>query len=150
VEIEIVTNQPTISAGIEDDEPSKIEPVEYKTVNVFEKFREYIYELEDEGYRIEKVTISNKLYRMLKQSDEYYKYQTYTHTVEENRPEMLFGIHIEHEHFGHESIVDFLIYTDKKVFHSDMLDKEFLEDVNIEELIHETNNRIKERDNDDS
>jgi len=147
VEIEIVTNQPTISAGIEDDEPSKIEPVEYKTVNVFEKFREYIYELEDEGHRIEKVTISNKLYRMLKQSDEYYKHRSY-HTVEEKRLEMLFGIHIEHEHFGHESIVDFLIYTDKKVFHSDMLDKEFLEDVNVEELLHEANNRIEDREND--
>lgn len=147
MEIQIVKNQPELNIGLnEEGEAGTVEPVEYETVNVFDKFREYVREIDEEGYRIRKVVISNKLYRMLKQHDKYHQYQTYTYTEEENRPEMLFGVRIEHEHFGVESIADFLIYTDRKVLHSDMLDKTFLEDVEVEELIHETNNRVENRE----
>jgi len=156
MELQIAKNQPELNIGLNDEEEvGTIEPIEYETVNVFDKFREYVYEIEKENYRIRKIVISNELYRMLKQHDKFHKYQTHTHTQEENRPEMLFGIRLEHEHFGVESIADFLIYTDRKVIHSDMLEKTFLEDVDekqlvdnleVEELVHEANNRIEDRE----
>lgn len=151
--MEIVINEPPEICLEEDAEPQIIE---HKTVNVYDKFIEYMHEVEDQGYRVEKVVISNELYRLMKQSTEYQNTVRYGHgnpnvyeKPEKYHEERLFGVKIEHEKFGHESIVDMLIYTRRKVIHSEMLDKTFLEDVEIEELLHHTNQRIEERDDTD-
>lgn len=135
-----------------DDEhsPSDIDVMETETIDVFDKFTKYIHQVEKDHHRIRKVVMSSELYRLMKQSDKYQRIVHYNNPgmVEKARDETLFGVVIEHEEFGYKSIADFLIYTDKKVIHSDMLDKTFLEDVEVEELIHETNNRIEDREND--
>jgi len=138
------------------DTPVSIEPVETKTIDIYEKFVEFMRELEHDGYRPEKIVMHHEIYRLIKQSDKYHRRTTYTHEPEDGyQHEMFLGMKIEAEELGHESITDFIIYTDRKVVHSEMLEKTFLEDVDdkqlvdnldVEELVHETNNRIEDRE----
>jgi len=147
MKIEVAVHQGTIGVGQDED---MTPTVETKTIDLYQKFHEFIAELEHEGYKVRKIVLHTDLYDAIKRSDEYRQTVAYTYDNGEPEYETFLGVEIDAKRLGHESITDFIIYTDRKVFHSDMLDKEFLEDVNVEELLHEANNRIKERDNDDS
>lgn len=58
---------------------------------------------------------------------------------------MYYGVHVVPLDFGVESRDDFLIYTDRRVVHSDMVDKEFIEELDLEEILNHANDRVDNR-----
>lgn len=148
-----VAKQKEASFGSKAEKGAVAPVIEYETINIFEKFKEYIYEVEKDYYPVRKIVMSSELYHIMKQSDEYQQIMHYDKTGEVME-QTIYGAKIGHEEFGDQSLTDFLIYTDRKVVHSEMLEKTFLEDVDdkqivdnldVEELVHETNKRIDER-----
>jgi hypothetical protein len=158
VKITVPVNNPATDFGLEADAeaPQTIETVKTKTINVFEKFQEFMYELEQEGYRVRKIVMHHEIYRLMRQSNEYQNLVRYHRDGDKDRRlDQILGVKVKPKELGHESITDFIIYTDRKVVHSEMLEKTFLEDVDdkqlvdnleVEELIHETNQRVEDRE----
>jgi len=121
-----------------------IEPtteLETVTIDLADKFIEYLKELEEDNYRVQKIVMHPQMYSGMTQSMRFAE----TREMCPDGTATFYGVKIETEDLGRHSIADFLIYTDKKVFHSDMIDKDFVEDLDIEEMLHKTNQKIDER-----
>lgn len=107
--------------------------------DIQDKFLDCIEQLRKENEKIRKVVMHEKvLYQIM---NEYVMYPPHPEDCEK-----LFGYNVEGKPLGLESIDDFLIFTNRRVVHSDMLEKNFVEDLDVEELLHETNQRIDDRD----
>jgi len=120
-----------------------IEPtteLETVTINLHDKFIEYLRALEEENYRVKKIVMHHKMYHAMTKSIEYAQ----TRETSPGGKETFYGVEIESEDLGMYSISDFIIYTDRKTVHSDMIDKEFVEDLDVEEMLQKTNEKIDE------
>lgn len=118
--------------------------LETETIDLYTKFVEYLRALEAEDHRVKKIVMHPEMYQGLRMSDEYQQLQNYRSKGEFK--EEFMGVEIRVENLGRYSIADFLIYTDKKVVHSDMIDKNFVEDLDVEQLLHKTNEKIDNRE----
>lgn len=134
------------SVGLENEQDfSYMQDVETVTVDVYQLFLEYLEYLDKQYCEIRKVVIHKDLYRGMTRCDDWQRMVDYGPQMDSS--DILFiGIPIEREDLGTQGILDMIIYTDRKVFHSDMIDKDFVEDLDVEELLEATNQKIDERD----
>jgi len=152
-----VQKAPEAPGLVENLSDAAINAAEFETVTIdlYKKFSDFIHSLENDGYRVKKIVLHSDLWRALLESEHFNEAAAYKCSGEHHVRQFL-GVEVQPERLGLESITDFIIYTDRKVLHSDMVEKTFLEDVDdkqlvdnleTEELLHETNQRIKEREN---
>jgi len=116
-------------------------------IDIAQRFIDYIHHLENEGMRVQRITIHHRLLYALRQHSQF------LNAVEHGREDVgksfagfLYGVKIKSEDLGVESVTDFLIYTDQKVLHSDMIDKDFIEEAEPQRLMDAVNEKIGERD----
>lgn len=138
-----VTYQKPQEITLNPDAEAPVE-IETETLDLTDKFIEYLHALEEENYRVQKIAMHHEMYHAMTQSFEYAQ----TRQTSPDGTETFYGVEIESKDLGHHSIADFIIYTDKKTVHSDMIDKDFVEDLDVEQLLHKTNQKIDDRQKD--
>jgi len=142
MDVEVVKTMPEPALNLDETEkPPYDDQYETETVNIKEKYLDFVEELRSEGYRVQKIVMHHRLFQLLCESFGFYRDKEHT----ADGKTMYYGIEIEPENLGRESITDFIIYTDRKTLHSDMVDKDFVEDLDVEQLLQKTNEKIDSR-----
>lgn len=103
-----------------------------------DKFLECIKHVEENDETVQKVVMHYKVWQLLLQNFQFYSTKEYG----VDGTTQFYGVKIEVEDLGVNSITDYLVYTDRRVVHSDMLEKNFIEELDIEQALEKVNEKI--------
>lgn len=120
---------------------------ETKEIDLHSKLLEYIDHLDRQYRGVNRIIMHHRLFSALKRTPDFQRMMEYSGTVEHD-PDYLrfYGVEIVPMELGTYSIDDFIIITDSKTVHSDMIEKDFIQDLDVEDALRRTNDMIDERD----
>lgn len=146
MKITVQTEDSSIVAGTDENSDRIFEAVRTETVNLYNLFHKYLNWVDENYMNVRKIVMHSETYQVMMESDRFKQIRTYTPNdgCRIGNGLQFLGMTIEHEDLGSRGMTDFLIYTDRKVFHSDMVEKDFVEDLDVEGLLRETNDRLEE------
>lgn len=133
--------------GISEYQKDIMEMEEAKEINLRDKLLEYMDHLDRQYRTVNRIIMHHRLFSALKRTPEFQRMIEYSRTVEHDRDYLEFyGVELVPMELGTHSIDDFIIITDEKTVHSDMIEKDFIQDMDVEEALRETNDMIDGRD----
>lgn len=145
-------HKPTDHEPVLDDDISKyaldqLEMEQTKEIDLARKLSEYIDYFREDYKEVQRIIMHHRLFRALKHTQEFQRTMEYSGVVDHD-PEYIqfYGVEILPMDLGTYSIDDFIIITEHETVHSDMVEKDFIQDMGVEEALRETNDMIDERD----
>jgi len=140
-------HEPVMDSEVSDFQLNQFESVETKEIDLGSKLLEYISYLDEDHRDVKRIIMHHRLFNALKRTSEFQRSMEYSGVVDHD-PEHLrfYGVEIVPMRLGDRSIDDFIIITESKTLHSDMIEKDFIQDLDVEEVLKETNDMIEERE----
>lgn len=132
---------------ISEYQKSIMDMEETKEINLRDKLLEYMDHLDKQYRSVNRIIMHHRLFSALKRTPEFQRMIEYSRTVDHERDYLEFyGVELVPMELGTQSIDDFIIITDSKTVHSDMIEKDFIQDLGVEEALRETNDMIDDRE----
>lgn len=113
--------------------------IETGTIDLTERFLEFIIYFQKRDEEVRNIMIDYSLFRCLRRDDEFRRFAS--HGGDESV--MFYGVCLEPRDMGEESIDEFIITTDRRTYHSDMVEKDFVDELDVEEMLEMVNNRLE-------
>ena len=113
--------------------------IETGTIDLTERFLEFIGYFQKRDEEVRNIMLDYSLFRCMRRDDEFRRLAS--HGGDESV--MLYGVCLEPRDMGEESIDEFIITTDRRTYHSDMVEKDFVDELDVEEILRMVNSRLE-------